>query len=263
MNKKYFKWIALGVSGVIVCCLLLVIFFRKAPNGDVYAPYTCKDYHLVCLNSGEYLGENKVKISDLPCTFKYNAIAHCAEEEFVAAWMKINAPFNAGENMVLQGPENDLDVLNDWTIKKVILYYYDINDKRNPDAGDRATAEDYHIVEIAEVEDEALFQEILEMKLNTTPKDGTCIGGDYHLSYDSTLDDKHVYLRIFFEESDSIAWDSEIDVYESKEIPAQFMVTINKGSIDSAYQKHKGGYIVEPSSSLYRFILNGYMKIKN
>lgn len=220
-----------------------------------YAEYLCRDYHLVCLDMDERVGnyvEGKY-------TFRYGTIEGISDQEYIYAYRLYLIYY--GDNMILQHPENQTQVLDDWTINKVMLYYIDHNDQRNPRTYRMATAEDYVIHEMASSTEKELFAQLKEMKLCEEPTDAECFIGEKWLNYKRCINDSTtVCIRVYFDEAETLAWDAEIKIYQSTEDESKFAVTIDRGSINEEFERFYGEYVVDSNSILHQWIVDAWIQ---
>jgi len=259
--KKRIIFIAIiGVLlAIMVCFYMALVEWKKAiQDNDKYVNYICRDYHLVSLKDGEPVGENLVDVDGHEYIFRYYVLPDVSDEEFVGAWACWRAILAKGKNMVLQNAEENLDVLSDWSMNRWSLYYYDSSDTRNPSQGDIATAEDYVIYEMKNGTEKDIFQQIKAMSLNTEPENTE---PKVPVTYVNALkEDFKMYLRLYFEETDTIAWESEIKIFCPDEGEEVYIITIDKGCLNEGLQPKSEDILIDPSSQLYGVIYNAYLE---
>lgn len=261
---KKVKWVVLA-SIIIVIGLFVGVLIqdemrheRENRDNDAYEDYYCNDYHLVCKNLDERVGKYRITLSAGEFLFRYGTIEGISDEEFIFAH-KSYLLFGYGENMVLQSPENDVDVLNDWHINEVSLYYLDYNDPQNPGTFAMATADKYITYEVASSTEYKLIEQVKEMQLNTDPDGLGCLNNNGYPDYKNVIPSNYtVYIRLHFAEAENIAWDANVEIFQSETNETEFVVTVDKGAINEDYQRERGSYIIPLDSELYRLIVEAY-----
>lgn len=125
--KKAVKGIVVIVLMMIAFCMIYFVWYIHTPHKvtttDAYEQYVYPDSHLISLRHQKDLGIKDMEISSIRYSMHYYRIKDVDEKDFVAAWFQQNAPLAQGHSVVLQHPKNTVQVLNDWDISKVELYY--------------------------------------------------------------------------------------------------------------------------------------------
>lgn len=267
MKKAYKKPLQLCL--IITMVIVITMFLFSAWNDwkiairetDAYVDYTCRDFHLVSLKNGKRIGDKKIEIGNSTYEFYYNLIPDISEEDFVAARKKPLVHFPDEAYEILQSPENKIDVLNDWNIKEIQLYYFDWGDIRNHNKKD-GPVENWVINVFASSSDELMIQQVLDMSLNKKIETGMSYKNDSKTYKNIIPEKKDVYMRILFEESEYIAWDAAIDIYQSKTDETQYVVTVYGGCRTESNEDYRGYYMLDASSELYEMIINAYTEGK-
>ena len=94
---------------------------------DKYCNYKCYDYHLACLNESYPFAYEERYYNDDFADYKYKIVfrkpLNTSDEQFICAHVKWIVMLEPGwKNVIMQNPDNYIDVLNDWTIKQIIIY---------------------------------------------------------------------------------------------------------------------------------------------
>lgn len=262
MKKIQVKQITICVSVVF----LVVIFFLAVTIGiklkamhtenDTYIEYTCRDFHLVALEQGDCVGYKDIVLKNRIYRDYYNLIKNISDKDFIVAERRPLELFSAGSYYVLQSPQNQIDVFNDWNVKTVRIYLCDESDERNTNR-DQKAVENWVIQELVSSSEETMLKQIQEMPLNVEPETGSSYKNNND-EYKEIGSDKDMYLRILFEESEYIAWDAPIRIYQSKADQTKYNVVIHVGNMNEEFEQQGGYYVVDSSSELYDFILDAY-----
>ena len=251
MKKKH-----IGKAIVVVGVLCIVVFLvqrnleheRKFGNNPKYKEYVCRDYHLVYRGDGERNGTYEINIGDVPYVFRYILINDVSDDKLIAAEMRTNVFFEDRYEGVLQSPNYEIDILKEWKAEEILLYYIESGDERE--------------VMIESGFTDNLIKEIRELSLNQEPIGGNYYGPihfqEYKESYLSIRPD--TYIRIRFEESEEIMWETRVHIVQSAYNKSQYMVMLECGVRNKDYEKTFENVILDPSSELYKFILGAYLE---
>ena len=165
-----------------------------------YKDYRCYDYHLRYLNTSESIGKYKLEEDNTVYNIDYKKIIGEDEAEMIGAEISSTAgAFSSGYvPRVLQNPQTYFSIIDDWTIEKMQFYLYDIT-----------KAEQSVIFESSDADDIEAFRALLSLENPQIwkPDDG------YVNELSKTDDEKQLYLRIVFSESENIVWETEIKSY--------------------------------------------------
>ncbi len=246
--------LALLVVGVFICLLLWWDAQMKerekiiASNSE-YVDYSCKDRHLVCLIEGEPMGQYYKDIKSSKHCFRYTSIDEISEKEFILAEIFQMVPMSFSDHLILQNPEYEVNVLEDWTIKGLELYYIDINSSENLGKGTNV---------LKESSDEELIQHLLQAMGDTSAiYTDDNYANEIHDGYTRVHEDGVTfYLQLRFAETDSIAWVSEINIYESEEDSTKYYITLDIGDITEEMDFLYGEVIIDSSNEFAKWVWN-------
>lgn len=228
--------ILVGITAFIIHIHSLLDFLpmEKKTLNDKYVDYVCRDIHLVSLNQGEedgyYYVENEM--GEYCCV--YYLIDGEDANEFILSSTTYNHFGAVGRDLVFQSSENKVDVLNEWNVQSCEVYYYDINEGTNKEANiftDRRELIQHTIVTIS---DDRLLQEVCAL-LADKEEDSNFLKKDEN--YSSIYPPyKRYYVRIRFEESENIVWETEIRFYRDKEDESKWVITLPNGTPNMFYK---------------------------
>ena len=71
---------------------------------------------------------------------------------------------------------------------------------------------------------------------------------------------RSMYLRVVFEESEDVAWDSMVLIRQSDVEENNVLITVFQGTMNEEYEISQEQLIINPSTELYKFILNAYLE---
>lgn len=234
--------LALLVVGVFICLLLWWDAQMKerekiiASNSE-YVDYSCKDRHLVCLIEGEPMGQYYKDIKSSKYCFRYTSIDGISGKEFVLAEIFQAAPMSFSDHLILQNPEYEVNVLEDWNVKEIELKGINV---------------------LKESSDEELIQHLLQAL-----KDTSAIYTDDNYRneiYDGYTrvdeDGTTLYIQLRFEETESIAWVSELNIYEAEEDSTKYYITLDIGDITEEMDVLYGEVIIDSSNEFAKWVRN-------
>ena len=184
-------------------------------NSEKFLQYKSYDYHLKCLevdeNESPYhtasfdLGDGNVTTKSV----KYRKIIGADESQFVFAHPASSTLTNTGvDGVVMQNPENYVDVFNDWTIDRIELFY-DKNASENNVANTCVVPTEV----MRYTRNEKVIQEFKNFILSE--KTSEELQNPYAYEGGPPLEDicADFYIRVYFKESESIVWETRIDHY--------------------------------------------------
>ena len=221
-----------------ICLCLVLVMLITATMGckrkddfdpSKYYQYICHDSNLVCIDVGEgYAKENVQLIDEHSYWCTYYRPEGTSDDQFVCVTM--SHIFMSPKTYVFQNPENLVDVWTDWTIREIQVYYpvseidpFSGEIARTP-AGILASTTDaeciaqlIHCITSEETRD---FAEVRE--------EADVDGGLYRKDLDGdSSKNTRIYIRVFFNESESIVWDSQIGCYRNVFTEKQYLI-LNK-----------------------------------
>lgn len=198
----------------------------EKPDPDKYSDYVCYDYHLACLDAHEGKSEAKAFYNDTSYTVWYRKPVGITDEQFVCAWVKGVHPLSTPFLAIMQNPDNYVDVFQEWTVKQIEIYYVDIN--RSSHIWEENEPARTPIKTLTTVTDELFISEMINF-ITDEDYNGKFEApeGYYRESY-NTEESYKLYLRIKFNESENIVWDSEIKSFVSEKDQNRYIL-IDKG----------------------------------
>ena len=184
------------------CCLCGC---GSKPASRKYVNYQLYDNHLYCTDVEEESVRAICESENARGSFNARRLKNIPDEQFICA--RYRASIFAGYyiNVILQNPDNYVDVINEWTISSVELYLY----LRNKDDELARTPDKI----VASTDNQDVICELLEF-LNNDEYSKSVFLSDSVVSYDEYgQKDKQKYelfLRVNFEEAENIVWDTEV-----------------------------------------------------
>ncbi len=213
-------------SGLLAVLLAVMVFTAcsQEPTIDVekYKDYICYDSLLACTSDiSEVAGKRMTSEGDNLHFFSYCYTPNVPDDNFILTtirqYLELNDPKNF--SYLLQNPENYVDVWTDWTIKEIQVFYC----RGGQSSGYSEEAPRCRIPTeiLATTSDPNCIQEIL--RFITSDEFGNH-GVDKHEEkhnlelYSADFDGRgdveaHVTVRVIFNESDYIVWDSDLEGY--------------------------------------------------
>ena len=195
--KKIIKCLVVGfmIIGVLMSAV------SCSHNIEDYKDYRCYDYHLIYLNTSKSIGTYKQEEDNVIYNLNYKKIIGEDETKIIGAEISSTlGAFSSGyDPRVLQNPKAYFSIINDWTIETIQFCLYDItNDK---DCG--------VIFESSDSNDIEAFKTLLSLENPSVWKPDS----GYANELSKTDDEKQLYMRIIFSESENIVWKTEIKSY--------------------------------------------------
>ena len=216
-NKKIIAFIIL--IGALVAILATVLYFTLVyvPQTDAYADYTVADPNLTWEKTGRTLGKYTVQEDGVSVNYNYKKINGEDEKQIVGAWRRSEALFSYGKNLVLISPDKSLDVFADWKISEIELFLVD----SESDEWDREYTEhepsDIKRISVAKTQDAGAVEGFLSIIGNADemPRLADEYSSELPPARDGASRPAYCGIRIHFEESDGIVWESEMSIYYS------------------------------------------------
>lgn len=270
MKKSYIKYILISfITSLLIIILVVVIRFTIWLNqpiidiskysttdatNDAYADYVCRDYHLVCTSKEEYQGVYSIDYKGVTYRCDYYSIEGVSDEQFIFARVQPRLLGVPGENYILQSPENEIDVLDEWTMRKYEIYYTDSNEEENQDVSIYDDREELIKRVVLSDSKEDVLQELKETLANVEEETNFRIDSGYKRIYPGEA--VRYYLRIYFDEAEEIVWETKLVFYQSKTDDSDIIIILDNGTFEDIndVQSHKVG--LDPSSDVYEMIWN-------
>lgn len=184
-------------------------------DAEKYTSYVCYDYHLACLDAESDGATAEVTCSEDDGTghtskVRFRQIIGASDDQFISATVLPGLLLGASEHVVMQNPDNYVDVLADWTIKTIELYYVDY---KHPIEQDELATIPSRV--LASTSDMTCASELKECIL--ADHDTEALPDGYTVEHRNDETYYVFYIRIHFNESENIVWDSELISFLSKE----------------------------------------------
>ena len=170
-------------------------------NIEDYKDYRCYDYHLRYLNTSKSVGTYKQEENSVIYNLNYKKIIGEDETKIIGAEISsTSGAFSSGYNpRVLQNPQTYFSIIHDWTIQKMQFRVYNITQSKDEGV----------IFETNDSEDIEAFRTMLSLENPSVWKPD----GGYANELSKTGDEKQLYMRIVFSESENIVWETEVKSY--------------------------------------------------
>jgi hypothetical protein len=191
-----------------------------------YKEYKCFDYHLACLDADENKLKSMIEVDSVGYTILYRKPIGESDEKFICSSVSKQHPLSSTELVIMQNPDNYIDVFAEWTIKKIELYcinlyntipLWDENEPARTPASIMSTTTDV-----------AVFDELINFVTDVNYFEKYTLKENF--TREMPNDDYVIYIRVHFNESDNIIWDSEISSYVSEQKKYRD-ITIDKGRV--------------------------------
>jgi hypothetical protein len=228
----------------VFLAVILVLSFcgcsREYLPSEKYASYVCYDYQLACLSvdtkkskettvtyTYEYVENN---VTDGSVLVIYQKIPDVSDDQFISGHVRTAPILDVGSYAVLQNPDNYVDVMQDWTIRKIELYYVRVKQQNQS-----AIVPDKVIASTSDAECLSACKEfVLNGEDTETNLDG------YVSEYDTSR--WQFYMRVYFNESKNIVWEAQIRSYFSDELQDR-LIYVDKGRHPYAFSTRNDNFV--------------------
>ncbi len=212
----------------LVICLFCGCNMQEPPDPDKYSEYKCYDYHLACLDAYEQKAGTLIEEEGGPWfRIWFRKPVGVSDDQFVCTSLSMRHPLASPHLYIMQPSENHIDVFKDWTVKKIEIYYQDINKSKKLFQEDEPARTPTKVIDTSF--DSVVFKEFVDFVTIDTddsekfdPQENI-----FREKYNENTTYK-LYIRVHFNESENIVWDSDIQSY----IPSQSgqrYIKIDKG----------------------------------
>lgn len=211
---------------IVLSVLMVILPLSACGKGtdmdpEKYSNYVCYDSLLTCIGDISETVEIK-RNTGRTYRFTYRKIPDVSDDQFifttmypVSAFNLLGTPEFKDISYVFQNPDNYIDVLEEWTIKEIQIYYRDhaqrLKDEEENSCYPRTTGI------LATTNDETCIQELLSF---ITIEEDICYGDellkreDFQVTYYDWDGNSEVstelYIRIIFNESEYIVWNTMV-----------------------------------------------------
>ncbi len=191
-------------------------------NIEDYKDYRCYDYHLRYLNTSKSIGKYSQEEDNVVYNIDYKKIIGEDETQMIGAEISsTSGSFSSGyEPRVLQNPQTYFSIINDWTIQKMQICVYNITQSKDEGV----------VFETSDSDDIEAFRTLLSLDNPSVWKPDS----GYVNELSKKDDEKQLYMRIVFSESENVVWETEIKSY--------FHVSDNERIFAIDLGKEIGGY---------------------
>ncbi len=250
MKKQLLTGVILSISALLLIGMILILCifhgcFQRKLNAEDYVSYLCYDKNFVCLATGK--DSTKTDQSLL-----YRTVKGESNDQFICVSDKgFTLGAQSYAHLVFQNPQNTPDIWAEWTVQKVELYHGQIQIR---------PGKDHYSEPKDSTSDTAVLMGTKEWYLSS----GNNVDLQEFRNIESS--DQYTrmtqYIRVYFNESEHIAWDACVDMYYSKETE-EYYVYIWKWDGALALQDHvakndlvsKNPIKVELSNALHAWLL--------
>lgn len=224
-----------------------------------YKDYKCYDYHLACLDAYEQKAKAIVEFEDLKYTIWYRQAVSESDVQFVCASVSQRHPLASPSLVILQNPNDYVDVFKDWSIKSIELYRIDLRNSITLWDEDEPARTPASI--ISTNADTVVFDELVNFVTNDEYSEKYILNEDFERELYN--DDYRMYIRVHFNESDNIVWDSEINSYVSHQTTSR-EISIDKGRLpDGIAAPNSHDVPIEDFPRLFEWISTSIDKMLN
>jgi len=223
---------------IIITIVIITIFpgcTASHHNTEKYLSYVCYDNNLFCIKALPISGTSKTTkndngdVNNIEYSVQYRKVANVSDDLFICASFYPPIPLAGPELLILQNPKYYFDIWSEWSIKKLEIYYTDIrnskqlweeeNPARSPTDIISTSFESETINEFA-----GFIKNSADAPVCEIPDQCVNEEFDVHGNY-------RLFLRVAFNECDSIIWDGEVNCYTSKDNNNTY-ITINSIIVD-------------------------------
>lgn len=217
--KKIFYNVSIVI--LVLACLLgtLVGCERTSIDPQKYTSYCCYDYHLKCLAIEGKKAKTEISHSDDSTGVEYTQNAWMqkivgeSDDMFIYAEVIPSLSLGSSDKIIMQNPNHYVDVWNDWTVEKIELYYID---GHNPIEQDKPANIPTAIIATTQ-EGECLSNIKKLVESSDEWAKPNLPDGYVRENVDKNGTSYSYYIRVYFKESESIVWDSQVECYYSSE----------------------------------------------
>ena len=258
---------------IMVLFALLALIFTGCNNegalrANDYKNYKCYDVHLCCLDAYEtQVFLPRIEEGEIRYSVTYRKPVGVSDNQFICASVKEFLSFP--QIVIMQNPDNYVDVLQDWTIKKIELYYVSHSSDRIEGKSKPIYEEDEPALKpvkiIGTTTDIDVFNEFLEFVLNSNySMMNDRQNGFYDEKKNSEIDDNiSIYIRVHFNEAENIVWDSRIAYLSSSETQQRYITIDKSRTPENVASTHLDDACINDLPQLYEWIYETIEEFNN
>ncbi|MBE6664608.1 MAG: hypothetical protein E7603_00120 [Ruminococcaceae bacterium] len=216
----------LFVSFLIVSILIGSV--SCSPNIEDYKDYRCYDYHLRYLNVSKGIGKYKFQSEENNTTYmlEYKNIIGENQTEIIGATVSETFGWLSSRyDRVLQNPQTYISIIDEWTIEKIQFYVYDVTKAEEQDV----------IFESSDSDAIESFKTMISEENHAVFDVDSNYAEGYEREFSKKDNEKQLYLRVIFSESENVVWETKIVSYfHSSNNERIFAIDLGK-SVDDGY----------------------------
>ena len=255
-----------GIVGALLCVMGIFTGCNKETiDPNKYSSYVCYDYHLKCLEvSGkkaktEFLYQNALTDATYTESAWIQKIADESDDMFIYAEVLPSLLLGTSDKIVMQNPNNYVNVITDWSIDKIELYY--ISGHKPIEQDQSANIPTAVIATTSDGDTMAEFERFLA---DSNEREACNIPDGYaNEKFDENGSGNSYYIRIYFKESKNIVWDSQVESYYSSENNNR-IIYIDAGKVPDGISSVNAKYMsISDYQNLVAWIYKAITNIKS
>jgi|GEM_PF-5163033 len=230
-----------------VLLLLVSSLFNSScntiPNTNQYDEYICYDYHLACLDAENEKFSSVIEYEGVEYHATFRKPVGISDKKFICASVRSYQTLDFPEIVIMQ-PSPHIDVLKEWSIKKIEIYSEDLKTTKLLHQEEEPSRTPNKILNVCS--DSDIFGQFINLITNTYNSEKFTVPEGF--SREKYNEDEFgnetllLYIRIHFNESENIVWDSTINSYISENSSFRY-ITIDKGRTPSGIAHESSKYI--------------------
>ena len=236
---------------IVILCVTTSCSVPMEPAPDMYKSFLCYDYHLACLKTERTVFDYQpTEDAYLDARrFRFKKIKGESETQFL--FTQVTHGYTTHQKFVFQNPDDYVDVWTDWSIKKIDFFYVDLRRPRKQNG--TATIPDRVIDSMKNKSVLTAFNEVIiadgGIEKYYKPE-------GYEVEYyDTETINVRFYLRVYFNESENIVWDTDVTSLYSKESDHRIItMDIGKTLCESGFKQSKNLVLDGSTCALYDWL---------
>ena len=236
--------------------------FDPAP----YTSYLCYDYHLACLDVCDEEARTIIGNEDeSQFSVLFRKPAGESDEAFICASVRLLYPLASPQIVIMQNPDHYIDVLADWSIKKIEICSLDPNQSNRKRWWEKDGLAKHPTEILAVIDDSDILKGFADFVLGEETVNAVIPNHYYREKYIIENKDYRVFIRVYFNESHSIVWDASVESFLdgiSVQSP-QRIIMIDKGRTPNPIFSEDPHYAsIEAYSELFNILNNAIDRAK-
>lgn len=262
-QKIFWGTVVFGLGVIVLGGTTLAILItvdacqRQKQNPAQYDAYLCYDYHLECIQSGDFLGRCDRDIHSIDYICSYWSIKDLPDDEFVFATFQLYPPMGllgqSYDYYILQNPEKKVDVLHEWNIKEIQLCHLESGrDSKSNKMKDPT----YSVIKASK--DSTVIRQFCDLTSAETAESYESFDSEKYepIGYKH---DQSFTLCVVFEETESLVWichgDIYRSIYQSEDGKEGYVITLDLGTESEDFQENRNSVVIDNWKELQIFIL--------